>query len=150
MPMDSDPRMGRATVPTTILVAEDHEDLRCIIRAILERQPELEVVGEAGNGQTAVQLALELLPDIVLMDVSMPVLDGVEATRRMLAQAPEVKVIAVSVYREKRVVQSMLDAGASGYVLKDRAYKEVANAVRTVHSGRRYLSPGLAESMGPH
>lgn len=129
---------------TRILLADDHQMMRQGLRAFLNGQPGLEVVGEAPNGRAAVECAQKLAPHVVVMDVVMPELNGVEATRQILEKAPGIKVIALSMYGERRFVAQMLEAGASGYVLKDCAIEELAQAIREVTAGRAYLSPQIA------
>jgi len=126
-----------------ILVADDHPMMRDGLRVILEKAG-LEVVGEAANGREAVTLAAELAPDIVLMDVSMPELNGVDATRRLLARAPECKVIGLSMNCDRRYVLAMFGAGAQGYLTKNSAAAELVEAIRVVASGRQYVSPTIA------
>lgn len=126
-----------------ILIADDHQMLREGLRAILERDENIEVVGEASDGRTAVQMARALVPNVVAMDVSMPDLNGVEATRQIKAENPAVKVIGLSRHSDKRYVLRMLEAGASGYVLKSGAYDELRRAVEAVSQGNNYLSPRI-------
>jgi DNA-binding NarL/FixJ family response regulator len=130
-----------------ILLVDDHRIIREGLRGLLERQLGMEVVGEAENGQNAIKLARELLPDVIIMDVAMPDLNGVEATRQILAVAPGVKVIGLSVHSDKRFVIAMLKAGASGYLLKDCAFKELAQVIRAVKANRTYISPKIANGM---
>ena len=108
---------------------------------MIEKIRNVDVVGEAGNGREAVRLASEKRPDVVIMDVNMPDLNGIEATRLLLKELPAVKVIALSMYSDKRFVAGMLRAGASGYLLKAGAFEELATAVQTVMAGDIYLSP---------
>jgi two-component system response regulator NreC len=126
-----------------ILIADDHKILRNGLSALLRNQSDLELVGEAENGQRAVELAKELRPDVVIMDIAMPGLNGVEAARRIVAEAPGVKVIALSMHSDRRFVTRMLEAGASGYLLKDSAFEELAFSIRTVVEDQIYLSPGI-------
>jgi len=114
------------------------------LRALLMNEPDLKIVGEASDGRTAVALIKTLSPDVVVMDVGMPDMNGVEATRRIKAENERVKVIALSTYSDKRYVQHMLDAGASGYVLKIAAHEELLRAVRAASVGQTYLSPEVA------
>ncbi len=130
---------------TRILLADDHRLVRGGLRKLIDKQTGMEVVAEAGDGRTAVRSAKELSPDVVLMDISMPDLNGIEATRRIVAETPGVKVIAVSMHSDKRFVTSMLAAGACGYLLKNRASEELARAIRTVLANETYLSPGIAD-----
>ena len=132
-------------MPTRILIADDHQIFREGLRSLLEKQPDLHVVAEAADGQAAVCQALELRPHVVVMAVTMPHLNGVEATRRILAEAPEIKVVALSMHASRELVVNMLKAGAAGYVLKDSAFHELALAIRTVLDGHPYLSPRIAE-----
>lgn len=127
-----------------LLLADDHGMFREGLRALIEKQTDLEVVGEAANGREAVRLARDLTPTVVVMDVSMPDLGGVEATRRILKRSPKAKVIALSMHSDRRFVVEMLRAGAQGYLLKDCAYEELVCAIRTVAGGRVYLSPRIA------
>jgi len=126
-----------------ILIADDHQMLREGLRAILERDDEVEVIGEAKDGRMAVSMARTLRPDVVAMDISMPDLNGVEATRQIKAENPAVKVIALSRHSDRRYVLKMLEAGASGYVLKSGAFDELRRAVEAVREGSSYLSPRI-------
>lgn len=127
-----------------ILLADDHELMRDGLRSVLEREPDLEVVGEAGSGREAVERVRELKPNLVLMDVAMADLNGIEATQQIHAECPETKVVALSSHSDRRYVVSILRAGASGYVLKSDAYEELRRAVRAVIGGRSYLSVAVA------
>ncbi|MEJ2428250.1 MAG: response regulator transcription factor [Deltaproteobacteria bacterium] len=124
-----------------IFIADDHRILREGLRSMIEMISKIQVVGEAGNGREAVRLATERRPDVVIMDVNMPDLNGIEATRLLLKELPAVKVIGLSMYSDKRFVAGMLKAGASGYLLKAGAFEELATAVQTVMAGDIYLSP---------
>jgi DNA-binding NarL/FixJ family response regulator len=128
-----------------ILLADDHRLMREGLRSLLEEQPDMSVVGEAENGKLAVQMAAKLMPDIVIMDISMPGLNGIDATCQILANSAKAKVIALSMHTERRTVLEMLNAGASGYLLKDCAFEEVIQAVRIVASNKTYLSPKITE-----
>jgi len=127
-----------------ILLADDHKIVREGLRALLEKQPGMEVIAEAEDGRTTVRLARELSPDVVIMDVAMPDLNGIGATDQIIAEAPDVKVVALSMHSDRRFVMEMFKAGASGYLLKDCAFEELARAVRAVAAGQTYLSPGIA------
>jgi len=129
----------------TILLADDHKIMRQGLYCMIQKQPDMKVIGDAENGQIAVQLARELNPDIVVMDVDMPDLDGIEATRRIKAQNPNIKVLALSTYSKKRYVVDMLRAGASGYLLKERAFRELVHAVHAVQEGKTYLCSRITE-----
>jgi DNA-binding NarL/FixJ family response regulator len=134
-------------VSIKILIADDHKIMRDGLRSLLEEQPDMEVVAEAENGQMAVQLAQERKPDVVIMDINMPDFNGIEATRQMIATLPEVKVIALSMHSDRRLVLGMLRAGASGYLLKDCAFEELARAIETVAANQPYLSPSIARTV---
>ena len=127
-----------------IILAEDHKITREGLVSMLEDQPDMEVVGEAGNGREAIRLAQELSPDLVIMDVTMPDLNGIDATRVITSTPKNTKVIALSMYSDKQFVQGMMQAGASGYLLKDCAFDELVHAIRAVFKGDTYLSPGIA------
>ncbi|RKY19855.1 MAG: DNA-binding response regulator [Planctomycetota bacterium] len=127
-----------------VLIADDHGIVRDGLRALIEKHPDWEVVGEAEDGQKAVQLAVELLPDIVIMDVAMPNLNGIEATRQIVDKLPSVRVVALSMHSTRHFVVDMLKAGASGYVLKACLFDDLVNAMETVMTGEVYLSPRIA------
>lgn len=127
-----------------VLLADDHKIIRDGLRSLIERHPEMEVVGEAEDGRTTVQLARALEPDVVIMDISMPDLNGIDATQQIVKDVPGVKVIALSMHSDKRFVVGMFKAGASGYLLKDCAFDELEQAVKTVLADQTYLSPKIA------
>ncbi len=127
-----------------ILLADDHSIMREGLAALLEKQPDLTVVGQADTGRAAVRLARELAPQVVIMDISMPDLNGIEATRQILAEGAGVKVIALSMHSDRHFVRGMLKAGASGYLLKHSASQELIKAIQVVLAGRVYLSPDIA------
>ena len=126
-----------------ILLADDHKIVREGIRSLLEEQPDMEVIAETDNGETTVQLARELSPDVVIMDITMPGLNGIIAARQIMAEAPNIKVIALSMHCDKRFVMEMLATGAAGYLLKDCAFEELARAIHAVLAGGKYLSPEI-------
>jgi DNA-binding NarL/FixJ family response regulator len=130
-----------------ILLADDHQMVREGLKGLLELVLGAEVVGEAGDGRTALDMARKLEPDIIVMDVGMPGLNGIEATRQILGDRPDTRVIALSMHSEKRFVLGMLDAGASGYVLKESAIDELTKAIETVAAGQTYLSPKIAATV---
>ena len=130
---------------TRIIIADDHKILRQGLRTLLSKEPDMEVVAEAEDGRRTVTLVREMIPHIVIMDVNMPDLNGIEATRQILSEYPDVKVIALSMHADRRFVINMLKAGAHGYLLKDCAFEELAQAIRLVMSNKTYLSPGVAE-----
>jgi len=127
-----------------VLVADDHNIIRQGLSALIAKEKDMEVVGEAEDGRAAVKLAGELKPHVVVMDIGMKHLNGIEATRQILAARPNVKVVALSMHSDQQFVSSMLEAGASGYLLKDCAFEELTTAVRTVIEGKTYLSPPVA------
>ena len=129
---------------TTILLVDDHRIVREGLRTLLGQQPDLEVVGEAADGRDAVAQARLLKPDVIVMDIAMPELNGVEATRLILAELPTARIVALSMYADRRFVAEILRAGALGYVLKDGAFEELALAIRTITEGKTYLSPSIA------
>ncbi len=128
-----------------ILIADDHAVVAEGLKHLVEAQSDLQVVGTAGDGREAVRLAKETSPDVVLMDLSMPELNGADAARAILGERPECKVIVLSMYAEREYVRRALKAGATGYVVKRSAAKELVDAIRAVHAGQRYLSPRVAD-----
>ena len=127
-----------------ILLADDHTLMRKGLRSLLEKIEDFEVVAEAQNGRSTVRLTLELEPDIVIMDISMPDLNGIDATLQITEKCPESRVIALSIHSDRRFVIQMLKAGASGYLLKDCAFEELEDAIRKAYDGQMYLSPKVA------
>jgi DNA-binding NarL/FixJ family response regulator len=130
-----------------ILLADDHKVMLEGLRALLEKQSDLEVVAEAGDGQTVVRLAQKLKPDVAIMDVTLPVLNGIEATRIITVLVPGIKVIGFSMHSGRRFVTEMLKAGAVAYVLKECAFEELVHAIRAVLAKRTYLSPKIADTV---
>jgi len=128
----------------TILLVDDHAILRDGLRAILQNEPDIEVIGEAASGRQALELVGKLSPDVIVMDVGMPDLNGVEATRQIVSADPKIRVIALSAYGEKQFVLAMLQAGAAGYMVKAEAGDELVRAIHAVNSGHRYLSSAVA------
>lgn len=127
-----------------IILADDHKITRQGLCSLLDKQPDMEVVAEAEEGRTAVRLALELAPDVIIMDVSMPDLNGIEAARKIAAECPEVNIVALSMHSDSLFVTEMLKSGAAGYLLKDCAFEELERAIRTVMAGKTYLSPAIS------
>jgi DNA-binding NarL/FixJ family response regulator len=128
-----------------VMLAEDHETVREGVKRLLAEQPDMEIVGEASDGRAAVSLACELLPDVLVMDVSMPEMNGLKATERLREVCPGVKVLTLTRHTDKGYLQQLLQAGACGYVLKQSAPAELIHAVRAVASGGRYLDPAITE-----
>lgn len=135
-----------------VLLADDHALIRDGLGSLIDAQPDMQVVGGAADGREALELAAETSPDIVLMDISMPVLDGIQATRQLKLERPAVKVLALTAYDNRAYLAQLLEAGASGYVLKRMAAKGLIEAIRVVAAGGTYLDPNLstgAEAPGP-
>ncbi|HEU19817.1 MAG TPA: response regulator transcription factor [Deltaproteobacteria bacterium] len=128
-----------------IILADDHKIVRDGLRTLIQREPDMDFIAEAEDGKSVVELVQQLLPDLVIMDIVMPNMNGVDATREIIRKHPAVKVIALSMHSDKRFVTGMLEAGASGYLLKDCAFDELATAVRAVMSNRTYLSPRITD-----
>ena len=130
-----------------ILIADDHKIMRDGLRSLLEKQDDMEIVAEAENGRKAVLLAQEKIPEVVIMDISMPDMNGIEATRQIVAGQPGIKVIALSMHSDKRFVVRIFQAGAVGFLLKDCAWEDLTRAIRSVLGGQNYLSPEIAGVM---
>ena len=130
-----------------ILLADDHTMVRQGFRLILSLQSDMEIVGEAGNGQEAIEFAEKLQPDVVVMDIAMPELNGIEATRRVLISSPRTRVLALSMHKDSAYVREVLKAGARGYLLKDSVDNDLVTAVRAVARGEGYLSPAVSEAV---
>jgi DNA-binding NarL/FixJ family response regulator len=130
-----------------ILLAEDHETIRDGLKLLVGSQPDMEVVGEADNGRVAVQLAQQLLPDVTVMDVSMPELNGLQATKKLKRLCPQVRVLALTRHTDAGYPQQLLQAGASGYVLKQSKSVELLRAIRAVAAGQTYLDPAITEKV---
>jgi DNA-binding NarL/FixJ family response regulator len=127
-----------------LLLVDDHEVIRVGLKTFLQTQADLEVVAEAGNGAEAIDRALETRPDVILMDITMPGIDGMEATRRLRVLCPECMVLALTVHDDKQYLMQMLAVGASGYITKQAAADELVEAIHTIASGNVYLQPALA------
>lgn len=128
-----------------VLLADDHQIIRDGLRSLLTNEPDIEVVGEANDGRATVEMTQRLKPDIVVMDITMPGLNGIEATRQVRAISSDIKVLALSMHADKRFVAGVLHAGASGYVLKNCAFRELIQAIHTVAVNQTYLSPTIAD-----
>ena len=137
-----------------ILIADDHGLIRAGLRALLEDVPDMKVVGEAGDGLVVLRLAAELQPDIVLMDISMPGLNGIEATRRLGEISPQARVLALTVHEEEGMLREMIRAGAYGYIIKRAVESELINAIHVIAQGNMYIDPtmtkALLKDISPH
>ena len=130
-----------------ILLADDHAMVRQGFRMILSAQPDMEIIGEAGNGKEAVEMTAKLLPDVIVMDVAMPELNGIEATRKIIAALPRSRILALSMHKDSVYVREILRAGARGYLLKDSIDSDLLAAVRAVAKGEGYLSPAISDAV---
>jgi two-component system response regulator NreC len=130
-----------------VLIVDDHQIFREGLRSMIEKKPGITVVGEAESGKTAIELARELLPDIVIMDIVMPDMNGIETTRLLADSLPQIKIIGLSMHDDIRFATEMLKAGASGFLLKDCAFEELVDAINTVRAEGVYLSPKTREGM---
>jgi two-component system response regulator NreC len=128
-----------------ILLADDHAIVRHGLSRSFQQETDIEVVGEANDGHSTVQLARELSPDVVVMDISMPELNGIEAARQITRDNPNVKVIGLSMHSSSKYIREMFRAGASGYLLKDCPFEELVEAIRIVITGKTYLSPSIGD-----
>lgn len=135
------------TAKLRILLAEDHGTVREGVKMLVNEQPDMEVVGEAGDGDTAINEARRLVPDIVLMDISMPVLNGLKATEKLHSLLPGVRIIALTRHTDDGYLQQLIAAGAMGYVLKQSAPNELLSAIRVIGSGKSYLDPSLTKKV---
>jgi len=150
-PVDGQPSVDEATpvrgdneAVVRVLLVEDHQMVRQGLRSLIDREPDMQVVGEAQGGSDGVRMAETLKPDVVVADVAMPHLNGIEATRQIIAASPAVKVIGLSMHADAIYVGQMLKAGASAYLLKDNAFDELIQAIHSVVAGQSYLSPDIA------
>jgi DNA-binding NarL/FixJ family response regulator len=146
MPTRSTPKepVSNTDPSVKILLADDHKIIRSGLRELIEKEDRFKVVAEAGTGRSAVEKCLELVPDVVLMDISMPDLNGIDATRRLIGDMPETKIIILSVHSGRRIVAETFKAGASGYLLKNCSSDEMLAAINAVLAGETYLSPKIA------
>jgi NarL family two-component system response regulator LiaR len=135
------------TQPIRVMLVDDHTMVRWGLATFLMVFNDFKLVGEAENGRTAIQLCAEVLPDVVLMDMAMPDMDGVTATRLIHQQFPQVRVIALTSFKEGRLIRDALEAGAIGYMLKDASADELAQAIRAAHAGRATLSPEATQAL---
>lgn len=130
-----------------VLLAEDHTIVRQGICALLKSEPDLEVVGEASDGLEAIELAKKMIPDVVLMDIAMRNLNGLEATRKIKKLFPHMKVLVLTMYENEEWIFQILKAGASGYLIKDSAMTDLTSAIRAIHQGDSYLSPSISKKV---
>ncbi|OPY13945.1 MAG: Oxygen regulatory protein NreC [Syntrophus sp. PtaB.Bin138] len=128
-----------------VLLADDHKIVRDGLRILIENHGDMNVVAEAENGQKAINLARELRPEVIIMDISMPDINGIDATRKITSDFPGIKVIALSMHTDRHFVVGMLEAGAAGYLLKDCAFEELVSAIHTVLENHTYLSPTITD-----
>lgn len=126
-----------------IVLADDHPSYRAVVREMLDHEPDLVVVAEADDGLEAIRADLEQCPDVIIMDIGMPQMDGIETTRRIVGQRAHARVIALTLHADARFVEAMFEAGASGYVLKQDAFSDLLDAVHEVVAGRRFVSAGI-------
>jgi DNA-binding NarL/FixJ family response regulator len=133
--------------PITVLIADDHQFFRDGVRALLDGQPDMECVGEATTGEEAVRLATEEQPDVVLMDVQMPGMSGVEATRLIVSSSPQIRVLVVTMFEDDSLVFAAMRAGARGYLLKGARHEDMVRAIRAVGSGDAIFSPAIAAKL---
>ncbi|KPJ87407.1 MAG: LuxR family transcriptional regulator [Gammaproteobacteria bacterium SG8_11] len=139
--------MSEQSFPIKILLVDDHAVVRDGIRARLERSADFKVVGEAVNGREAIQKVEELLPDVVLMDISMPVMNGMDAARYLREKHPETKVIILTMHEHKEYIQGVIRCGAQGYIVKDVSAQEMISAIKTVMNGETYYSSCVSQMM---
>lgn len=132
-----------------ILLADNHSSMRESLRALIDRQPDMEVVGEAENGQTMLQYTGSFKPDVVVMDINIPDLNSMDAARQIASDAPGVKLLVLSMYSNPEFVDSMFKAGASGYLLKDYVFEELVRAIETVADNHIYRCPGIEDPAAP-
>ena len=130
-----------------ILIADDHGVLRAGLRALLNTEADLQVVGEAASGLEALQMAIQLKPDVVLMDISMPALDGLEATRRLVEKQPQVRVLLLTIHEDEALLREAIRSGAAGYIIKRAVESELINAIRSTAAGGTYIHPSLARAL---
>jgi len=133
-----------------VLLADDHNVVRQGLRALLAVEPDIEIVGEADTGRQAVALVKKLLPDVVIMDIAMPLMNGLEATRQIISQVPTAKVLILSTYSEDDYVQQLTEAGAAGYLIKQTAAQDLLKGIREAYKGNAFFSPSIAKRLRDH
>ena len=134
----------------TVILADDHTVVRQGLRALLSAEGDMEIVGEAENGRQAIQLAKKFLPDVAVIDIAMPVLNGLEATRQITRAVPSTKVLILSSYSDDEYVQQLTEAGAAGYLVKQTAANDLLKAIREAHKGNAFFSPAIAKRLRDH
>jgi DNA-binding NarL/FixJ family response regulator len=134
----------------TVILADDHTVVRQGLRALISAEEDMEIVGEAENGRQAVELVKRLSPDVVVMDIAMPVLNGLEATRQIAKASPSTKVLVLSSYSDNEYVQQLTEAGAAGYLVKQTAANDLLKAIREAKKGNAFFSPGIAKRLRDH
>jgi DNA-binding NarL/FixJ family response regulator len=132
-------------MPIRVLIVDDHTIMRDGLRALLDNERDIEIVGTAADGLIAIRKASELVPDVIIMDISMPGTDGIEAVRSIKRKNPKIGVVVLTFHKEEHFVHGALDAGADSYVLKDESRGELMKAISSVHAGKNYLSPGITD-----
>src|SRR5437868_6098768 len=147
MDFDNNSTTGRFMEKIRVLLADDHTVVRQGLRALLAAEGDIEVVGEAENGRQAIQLVKKLLPDVAVIDIAMPVLNGLEATRQITRSVPSTKVLILSSYSDDEYVQQLTEAGAAGYLVKQTASNELLKAIREAQRGNAYFSPAIAKRL---
>src|SRR5882672_1703440 len=130
-----------------VILADDHTVVRQGLKVLLEAEDDIEIVGEAENGRQAIQLAKKLLPDVAVIDIAMPVLNGLEATRQITRSVPGTKVLILSSYSDDEYVQQLTEAGAAGYLVKQTAANDLLKAIREAHKGNAFFSPAIAKRL---
>jgi DNA-binding NarL/FixJ family response regulator len=133
--------------PIRILLADDHTIVRQGLARLLEEQPDLSIVGEAINGQVVIDMALELAPDIIIMDIAMPLLNGIEAAKKVRKSLPECKIIILSMYSHEHYIHQLLETGISGYLLKDSSGKDIIKAIKAAMNNETFLSPTISQKV---
>jgi DNA-binding NarL/FixJ family response regulator len=133
--------------PIRILLADDHTIVRQGLARLLEEQPDLSIVGEAINGQVVIDMALELAPDIIIMDIAMPLLNGIEAAKKVRKILPECKIIILSMYSHEHYIHQLLETGISGYLLKDSSGKDIIKAIKAAMNNETFLSPTISQKV---
>ncbi|MGK0186278.1 MAG: DNA-binding NarL/FixJ family response regulator [Verrucomicrobiales bacterium] len=136
--------------PITILLAEDHTIVREGLRALLEPESDIKIIGEASDGRSTVELAAKLRPDVVVMDIAMPLMNGIEATRQIMHQLPEAKILILSAHSDDAYVEQVIALGAKGYLIKQTAAQVLAESIRRVHQGKTCLSPMVLKRLQRH